>query len=290
MPLNGMGGPIQAVVIGSDVYVGGGDGENQNTVMVYSLQTGTWRTLPPYESGWFGMAVVNNQLVLVGGRSTSIRRVTNVLGLWDERSQTWTHPFPVMPTARHSLSVISYQKWLVTAAGRDGRGLCSNKVELLDTLSGQWYEGSPLPKECNDITSAISGNMWYLSEGVTFAFESNKLVLCVCLGVLISQAVSQSAGTTSTPTPSPWQTLITELPVPHSTALIIRGSLLTVGGFNSSAIHLYQPSRRRWVKVGDLPTQRPACACIVLPSGEIFVAGGGIIGGYSTRVDIATIV
>ena len=64
---NGMGDGIQAVVIGSDVYVGGRSGQNVETVMVYSLQTGTWRTLPPYESCLFGMAVVNNQLVLVGG-------------------------------------------------------------------------------------------------------------------------------------------------------------------------------------------------------------------------------
>ena len=267
---NEMGSGIQAVVIGSDVYVGGGYGVNAERVMVYSLQTGTWRTLPPYESRYFGMAVVNNQLVLVGGLSKSTRRVTNVLGLWDERSQTWTHPFPVMPTARQSLSVISYQKWLVTAGGRDERGLYSNKVELLDTLSGQWYEDSPLPKGCDEMSSAISGNMWYLSRGYSSVTESNKHVLSVCLDVLISQAVSQSAGTTS---PSPWQTL-PELPVTHSTALIIRGSLLTVGGRDSSAIHLYKPNRRSWVKVGHLPTQREQCACIVLPSGEIFVAGG----------------
>ena len=285
---NGMGSPIQAVVIGSDVYVGGGGGENEDTVMVYSLQTGTWRTLPPYESKYYGMAVVNNQLVLVGGRSKSTRRVTNVLGLWDERSQTWTHPFPVMPTPRNSPSVISYQKWLVTAGGWDERGPYSNKVELLDTLSGQWYEGSPLRKECSEMSSAISGNMWYLSEGYTFMTGPNKHVFGVCLDVLISQAVSQSAGTTFPQTPSPWQTL-TELPVTHSTALIIRGSLLTVGGRASSAIHLYQPSRRSWVKVGDLPTRRWQCACIVLPSGEIFVAGG-YSDKYISRVDIATIV
>ena len=282
---NEMGGTIQAVVIGSDVYVGGGRGQNAATVMVYSLQTGTWRTLPPYESYYFGMAVVNNQLVLVGGLSKSTLLVTNVLGLWDERSQTWTHPFPVMPTVRCLLSVISYQKWLVTAGGRDGRGSYSNKVELLDTLSGQWYEGSPLPKvcTCTQMSSAISGNMWYLSRGFSSAYVLNIHVFTVCLDVLISQAVSQSAGTTSPPTPSPWQTL-TELPVTDSTALIIRGSLLTVGGEDSSAIHLYQPSRRSWVKVGDLPTQRRKCICIVLPSGEIFVAGG------TRSVDIATIV
>ena len=286
---NKMGRGIQAVVIGSDVYVGGGGGQNEETVMVYSLQTGTWRTLPPYERMWFGMAVVNNQLVLVGGRSISTLQATNVLGLWDERSQTWTHPFPVMPTARSSLSVISYQKWLVTAGGNDGRGFYSNEVELLDTLSGQYYEGSPLPKECRQMSSTISGNMWYLSGGFTSIVESNKHVFSVCLDVLISQAVSQSAGATSPPTPSPWQTL-PELPVQDSTALIIRGSLLTVGGRGRSAIHLYQPSRRSWVKVGDLPTQRWHCACIVLPSGEILVAGGTEGGNYTNSVEIATIV
>ena len=286
---NRIGDGIQAVVIGSDVYVGGGYGENAATVMVYSLQTGTWGTLPPYESLFFGMTVVNNQRVLVGGVSTSTGQVTNVLVLWDERSQTWTHPFPVMPTARSSLSVISYQKWLVTAGGEGGGGSFSNKVELLDTLSGQWYEGSPLPKECKKMSSAISGNMWYLSGGYTSLYESNKHVFIVCLDVLISQAVSQSAGTTSPPTPSPWQTL-TELPVTDSTALIIRGSLLTVGGGLTSAIHLYQPSRRSWVKVGDLPTQRRECACIVLPSGEIFVAGGDNGINFISSVDIASIV
>ena len=300
MPIK-KGGPIQAVVIGSDVYVGGGGGEDENSVVVYSLETRTWRTLPPYERKWFGMAVVNNQLVLVGGLSTSTRWVTNVLGLWDERSQTWTHPFPVMPTARNSLSVISYQKWLVTAGGKDGRHYL-NKVELLDILSGQWYEGSPLPMVCCQMSSAISGNMWYLSGGISqsssyigYYYHTKKHVLSVCVDVLISQAVSQSTGTTSPPTPSLWQTL-PELPVTHSTAVIIRGSLLTVGGRNSSAIHLYQPSRRSWIKVGDLPTLRWVCACIILPSGEIFVSGGAIgidsndITGYISSVDIATIV
>ena len=207
---NIMGRTIQAVVIGGDVYVGGGGGENEDTVMVYSLQTGTWRTLPPYESRYFGMAVVNNQLVLVGGQRKYPREVTNVLGLWDERSKAWTHPFPVMPTARGSLSVVSYQKWLVTVGGYDGRAHL-NKIELLDTLSGQWYEGSPLHKECTDMFSAISGNMWYLSSRYSRA-EENKYVFTVCLDELISQAVSQSAGTTSPPAPSPWQ-IVTELPV-----------------------------------------------------------------------------
>ena len=74
-------------MIGDSVYVGGGDSaKNEQTVMVYTVHTGSWRTLPPYESEWFGMAAVNNQLVLVGGEHPSTYMTTNVLGVWNEGS------------------------------------------------------------------------------------------------------------------------------------------------------------------------------------------------------------
>ena len=260
---------IQAIVIGDNVYVGGGVtlSDDNTTVMVYSLANGSWSKLLPHETKWFGMAAVNNQLALVGGT-----KLTGILAVWDGGSQTWTRPFPEMPTPRRLLSVISYQKWLVVAGGRTGHSY-SNKVEILDTLSGQWYEGSSIPSECSEMSSAINGNMWYLSRGFTFAGKANKHVFSVNLDELISQALSQSAGNTSPPQPSPWQTL-TSLPLAHSTVLVLNGALLTIGGFESSAIHHYQPSSRSWVKVGDLPTQRWLCACTVLPNGEIFVVGG----------------
>ena len=131
--------------------------------------------------------------------------------------------------------------------------------------------------------------MWYLSRGYSSDGQANKLVFIVCLDELISQAVSQSPGATSPPAPSPWQTL-PEIPLKHSTVLILNGALLAVGGEWSSAIHLYQPTNKSWVKVGDLPTKRRWCACAVLPSGEIFVAGGRVNDLRSNRVYIATIV
>ena len=88
---NKMGSTIQVIVIGRNVIVGGEFGANEATVMVYSLETGTWTTLPPYESKGFGMSAVDKKLVLVGGRGTSYHyysKVTNALGVWDEQSQT----------------------------------------------------------------------------------------------------------------------------------------------------------------------------------------------------------
>ena len=262
----------QAVVIGDKVYVGGGYSNSAScTVMVYNIHTGTWGELPPYGSAYFGMAAVNNQLVLVGGSNVLSGRATNVLGVWDEGSQKWTHPFPEMSTPRWYSSVVSYQRWLVVAGGNNGNSY-QRKVELLDTHLRQWYEGSPLPNKCSQMSSTINGNMWFLTNG--FSFQENKRVFSVCLDELISQTVSSSTCVTTSPsTPSPWQTL-TDTPSTMSTVLILNGALVSVGGNRSSAMYLYQPSSRSWVKVSDSPAKLSECACIVLPSGEIFMAGG----------------
>ena len=146
---------MQAVVIGGNIYTGGGyssESVNQQIVMVYTLHTGSWRTLPPYESRSFGMATVHNHLVLVGGDYPSTGKATNVLGVWNEGSQKWTHPFPVLPTPRSQVSVTSYHKWLIVAGGFAKNGQCTTKVEILDTYSRQWYEAcllytSPSPRD-----------------------------------------------------------------------------------------------------------------------------------------------
>lgn len=285
-----------AVMIGDKVYVGGGGnytGSNAQVVMVYYTRVGSWLSLPAYKCERFSMAVVNNQLVLVGGKTIPPTSNTNVLGVWDERSQTWTYPFPEMPTPRYSTSVVCYQRWLIVAGGAAGRSV--SKVEILDTQSMQWYEGSLLPKKCSQMSSTINGNMWYLSSGVSLGLQANQQVFSVCLDELISQAVSaQPVGVTSTS--SLWH-ILTDIPLKHSIILILNGGLLAIGGNSSSAIYHYQPNSRIWVEVNHLPTKRSRCTCVILPTGEIFVAGGRNEEAqldwtqprYLNRCDIATI-
>ena len=274
-----MSDSIQAVVIGEDVYVGGGYSNFKSrgrTVMVYSIHTGLWRTLPPYMTWYFGMVAANNQLILVGGIDLSTNKATNFLGAW---SKKWVHPFPRMSTPRHSPSLAFYKNWLVVAGGFGERGANSNKVELLNIRSRKWYESSPLPTVCSSMSSAINGNMWYLSRGCSSEGIANKRVFCVCLDDLISRAVLQSddvlasQSTSIQSQPPPWLALA-DSPLTHSTVLVLNGALLTIGGYESSTVHLYQPSSKSWIKVGDLPTKLWECACTVFPSGKMFVAGG----------------
>ena len=284
MPFETYGYP-KVVVFKEKVYVGGGvassDREAQ-TVMIYDPRLDSYDTLPPYIYKLFSMAVVNNQLVLVGGRDVQTNKMTNKLGVWDEQSKRWTRPLPPMTTACSSPSVATHNnRWLVVIGGYDTHYL--SRVEILDTTeSRQWYHAASLPQSLSHTPPATIGNTCYLLGGYTKVAEASKKVFSVCLDDLISQAVSQPA---APPTPSPWQSLPDTL-LTGSTGLAFNGALLAVGGgYGSTAIYRYQTSSRSWIKAGEMPTKRHTCTCTVLPSGDLYVAGG--VG--TQLVDIASV-
>ena len=273
------------------VYIGGGEASSdreRQTVMVYDPKKDSYDTLPPYTCKYFSMAVVNNQLVLVGGRDVQTGKETNKLGVWNEQSKRWTHPLPPMTTACNSpLAVTHNNRWLVVIGGYGDKNHLS-RIEILDTTeSRQWYLAASLPRPLSDALPATIGNMCYLLGGVSKGVVASNEVLSVCLDDLISQAVSQPVSASAPPTPSPWQPL-SATPLKYSTTLAFNGALLTVGGdlFGSTTIYHYQPSSKSWIKAGEIPTKRSQCTCTVLPSGDLYVAGGSVTG---QRVDIASV-
>ena len=61
-------------------------------------------------------------------------------------------------------------------------------------------------------------------------------------------------------------------------------------GTSSTAIHLYQPESKEWTKVADLPIARCYCYCVLIPSGEMLVAGGYDNSDQTTsQVDVASV-
>ena len=278
--------------------MGGGYGETVDVVMVYDPHSDQWSQLPPYQFELFGMAAVNDQLVLVGGEDHSSKK-TNRLGVWDEMSHQWTEPYPLMRTCRTNPSVVTYEKWLVVAGGYDGRAL--DRVEILDTTTRQWYSAASLPQKYFGMKSALVGDRlylvggWYVRGGWDSSIKPTKEVFTVSLSALIWQATTPSQLQAASPSATQmlWQTLLPPTPLVHSAALALRGSLLAIGGRDdkreiSSAILLYHPSGK-WVKVGDLPSARKRCVCTLLPSGEFLVLGGEERVGYSARVDMVTV-
>ena len=290
------------------LYVGGGLASStakKQIVMEYDLEKDEWSCLPPYECTHFGMVVVNDQLIVIGGIHVATKTRSSLLGVWNMDSQTWMHPFPPMPTARRSPSVMTHNnRWLVVVGGR-----CENLhtqlsvVEILDSEVGQWHQGVPTPQPLSHAAVAIVHDTCYLLGGFTMSGTSSKKVFSVLLEDLITRAISE-ATYTRTPNstqpsssdlsaPTPWQ-ILPDTPQIHSTALALNGALLAVGGeqfFASRAIHVFEPSSRKWVRAGELSGGRLMCACIVHSSGMLVVAGGlsglSLAPGSSETIEIA---
>lgn len=285
----GMQGNIHMVVMNEKVYIGGGvalSPTDEHTVMVYDPKCDNFTTLLQSPQRFFSMTVIDNQLVLVGGRDAETNKRTNKLAVWNKQSANkWSHPFPSMSTACTSPAVITHHnKWLVVAGGRGAGGNELSRVEIHVISTGQWYFGTPLPQPRSEIIATTLGNVCYVLGGFSKG-DSSKKVFSVYVDSLISRAIHKPA---SASVPSPWQTL-TDTPQTCSTPSVFKGSLLAVGGGQlrkSSAICLYQPSSSSWIKAGELPTRRSGCACTILPNGEVFVAGGS---GTEQRMDTAII-
>ena len=231
------------------------------------------------------MAAVKRQLTLVGGEDSTVwsRQLTSDIAVWDREgvSHTWTHPYPPMPTPRHSPAVATYNQWLVVAGGSGGDNRNDlAAVEVLDTDNHQWLSASLLPVKCRHMTTAILQDELYLVGGTL-----NKTLVANLPDIIHSS----TSATTKT-----WRTLPAS-PLKGSAAITVHGALLAVGGYHgnkfstaSTAIHVYQPATNSWSKVGDLPFPRASYACIVLHSGEILVAGGrDSNGNFTARVDVA---
>ena len=289
----GMWGYPSVVLFKEKVYIGGGItllNREEQTVVVYDPKQDSCCTLHPYTYKYFSMVVINDQLVLVGGcKIEAFQKKINKLAVWNEQSKQWTHPLPPMTTACSSPSVASHNnKWLVVMGGKGDEVLLS-RVEILDTTDPiQWYQATSLPHPCYQVPCATIGNKCYLMGGFIEDDKSNKKVFSVCLDDLISRAVSQPVSATTTP--SPWHSL-PDTPLYYSTALAFNGALLAIGGGDypgSSTIHMYQSSSNSWVKVGELRIERRTSGCIVLPSGEVLVAGGGQ-GNTHKMIEIASI-
>ena len=117
------------------------------TPLTHYLHIATYR--------YFSMAVVNNQLVVVGGADVQTGMATNKLGVWNEQSKTWTTPLPPMTTACSSPSVVVYEnKWLIIVGGSDG-----------STYLSQWYLTAPLPQTCYRASTVTIDNTCYLVGG-----------------------------------------------------------------------------------------------------------------------------
>ena len=264
----------QSVTVDTVVYIAERD---SRVILRYDPHTNEWTELPQYQYWWFTITELTHQLVVVGGYEMFTYKTIKTVSVYDPSQRSWKQPYPPMNTPRQHPAVSTYHHRLVVAGGRNG-GTNLASVEILDTSVHhcQWLSATPLPVSCHLMSAAITHGTLYLLGGTL-----GKRVL----------SVSLSALTQTDKPPAQWRTL-PDAPPEWSTAIAVHGSLLAVGGSHggqrSSAIHVYDQEKNAWNKVGNLPTERQDCACCLLPSGEILVAGG-YRNGWTSRMEVAAV-
>ena len=272
-----MGYPLSVTIEGI-LYVYDRGHYRDSDILRYDLNNEQWCESLHCQYRFCGITTVSSQLVMVGGFDVSTHKTTKTVQVYAPSLRSWKQPYPPMNTPRSSPAVSTYHQCLVVAGGSDGGDLAT--VEILDTSAShsQWLSATQLPVSCYLMSAAIIHSTLYLLGG--------------CLGKKVL-SVSLSALTQSDKSPAQWHTLPNS-PLEYSTAIAVHGFLLAVGGSNgeqrSSAIHVYNQNNNTWDKVGDLPTERSSCACCLLPSGEILVAGGNV--GklkWTSRMDVTAV-
>ena len=245
------------------MYIGGIWAEgSEYKILEYTNQGGQWRVIvTPVR--WFGMAVVNNQLLIIGG-SDEEGRVTNQVWALDSASGAWKQPFPAMPTARMWLSAVGYKSWVLVVKGFGKR--C---VEMLDTATNKWYVATPLPDDAFHPSLTVIQDTLYVVWGCS--------AVSLSIPILISDAVSQRPTThaSSGSQYTEWQRL-PDTPTEYPATTSLQGSLVAVGGvLASSSIAMYLPHTEQWLEVAQLPTPRRGCTCVILPETQQLMVIGG---------------
>ena len=262
----------QSVTIEGILYVYGRGGYSD--ILRYDLHKEQWCEPVKHQYYYCGMTTVSSQLVTVGGLDVSTLKTSKTVRVYAPSQRSWKQPYPPMNTPRYWPAVSTYHHRLVVAGGRDDSGDLAT-VEILDTSvsHSQWLSATPLPVGCRLMSAAIIHGTLYLLGG-----SLGKQVLSLSLSALAQ----------TDKLPAQWRTL-SDAPLEGSTAIAVHGSLLAVGGRHgrqSSTIHAYDQEKNAWNKLGDLPTERRDCACCLLPSGEILVAGGDSSMG---RMDVSAV-
>ena len=260
------------------------------SIFEYTPDTDSWVELQtPTER--HGMLSLNGKLTLVGGHGVmkESEKYSPVIRVWDGDSKQWIEPYPRMPVGRTDPGCACYQHYLIVAGGDTSSYIQSlTSVEILDTKSGQWFKAPPMMYNGLRIRSEIIGkNLYFLFIYRSF-LTSSKSILRVSLPTLISHTLQGKNRDASI-----WEKL-PDVPLYQTTLFSIGNMLLTAGGSHagtvslaltalymkrdkpSADIHLFNPHTNQWLKIGELPEPRLACACTVLPSGKLLVAGGGV--------------
>jgi len=274
-----------AILFEGKIYIGGGNDHGlikpSHRIHIYDPSNDCWSHSPisvPYH--WFAMAILNNQLVIAGGKDRC-NHVTSTIFLLDNSNQLKC--YTKMNTPRCLATAVGHQQNLLVVGGKGNTHQLLASTELFDSVSRQWHVTSDLPSPHCSLQAVTTSNTIYLLGGGSQDSSSSK-VFTVSLDMISNKELKWNC-----PLNTPWN---------RSTPVSIQGrELLTVGGRKktgdhsyvyTSDIHVLNKTNNSWKMIEQIPSPRVAPA-VVNTDDTIVVIGGVDEGGqFSNSVWIGS--
>ena len=280
-----------AVLLQGNVYVGGGsedrfdvrhkyDYQNCFKLNVYNLTTNQWSYPITTPCSWFAMTVLNNKLMITGGRTKDFEIVKKVLvlngGHWEEYSK--------MPTARYQATAVGYQLKLIVIGGQTEsilskrQMMVSSTIEVLDTVNGSWHICTNLPSPHCQMKAVVADDRLYLLGGFDVDIHPSSQVIAASLDTISNYKIK-------------WQ-FLPNTPWHYSSAAVLHDKfLLAVGGRKSSnktsqthEVCILNPSTGLWESITELPEERSLPAVVGIDDKIIVIGGTNANRKYSKSI------
>ena len=245
----------------------------------YNKLKKSWSKLPKYPYQHSTIAIINDQLTVIGGCENWLKKHTYTNKLFSLRG-SWSDVFPPMPTKRRGTTAVTSKEHLIVAGGTTGPDDADyiSKVDVMDTKYLVWSTVASLPQQ----STTICGDHLYMLGGYDDKDKTKSVLTCSLTELLQSSSSSSSV----------WHR-VADPPAYLSTCAAVNGQLLAVGGCDESyqstaAIHKYDKKTNTWDHISDMSTARYCCLVAFLPTNEIMAVGGMITGRNTDKVEIAS--
>lgn len=254
--------------------------DTANKLYAFSIDSTSWTTLlvPTVE---FALTTYHSQLVLLGGREVSTKRVSEKVWM-SKTGASWDLSLPPMPTKRCSASSVNTgsPECLVVAGGVDTNDCIFLTIEVL--VDKRWFTVIlPFVPLFYNLKLAVNNRNLYIMALDNFSLKYGTKVAYCRLDSLLASC-EQSGETISIYSSDLWSEMHLTHEISFCGIISFRQQLVVIkynptdrDGYHIS-IHAFSPLTSTWCYIGDLPydLSSTVLSLTVLPNRQLVLIGG----------------